>query len=604
MDVFFANPIGFLGLLGLPAILAIHFLQRRSRRLPVTTLFLLERLKRQSKGGNRLERIRSSIPLWLQLLLVALITWLLVQPRLLRKDNVFRAAVIVDGSASMEAFRDKVGPELERRLGPLAKGGRVELVLLESHLGARTLYRGPDMSALVAALDDWKPRLGEHDLAPVLGVGRSLVGNEGLLLVVTDHERKELPFNARVLSVGSPMVNVGFAGLSLEEGEAGEWRWRALIRNYSDEKQERSWRVEAGERVSAPTKTLLGPGEIRPIEGTFPAGADRVILRLKPDKFPVDDSLPMMRPEPKTVGLASVVDPDYLELAKEIAGSLRHVEPVGPDDCDLVFYSYDALSPAWPDQDAVVFVAQKVKDSSFLRGAITTTSHPLVAGLGFQGLLAKRALGIPVGSDDEVLLWQGDRALLFLRNSAEGEQLVLNFDPIASNATRLPAFVVLLHRYAEGLRQKKVAAEAVNLEVGQPIDFAWHRDPSAGDFKVVWETEEARSTEKVLQQDVFGLRSSEFPGFFTIDQGGENLLRGATHFSDTREADFRDAGPFDGLAGYETTLVEERTRRDPFWQLWLLISAAVLILSWWFLGRRDPDDHEASSSQPATLGSR
>jgi len=35
-----ANPLGLLALLGIPAVLAIHFLQRRSIALPVSTWFL------------------------------------------------------------------------------------------------------------------------------------------------------------------------------------------------------------------------------------------------------------------------------------------------------------------------------------------------------------------------------------------------------------------------------------------------------------------------------------------------------------------------------------------------------------------------------------
>ena len=59
----FGNPLGFLALLGIPAVLAIHFLQRRSRQAVVSTLFLLQQLQRESEGGSRFERLRPSIPL-------------------------------------------------------------------------------------------------------------------------------------------------------------------------------------------------------------------------------------------------------------------------------------------------------------------------------------------------------------------------------------------------------------------------------------------------------------------------------------------------------------------------------------------------------------
>ncbi len=66
MSLSFLNPAALWALLGLPVVLAIHFLQRRSRRQTITTLFLLQQMHRESETGNRFERLRSSIPLWLQ----------------------------------------------------------------------------------------------------------------------------------------------------------------------------------------------------------------------------------------------------------------------------------------------------------------------------------------------------------------------------------------------------------------------------------------------------------------------------------------------------------------------------------------------------------
>src|SRR6266852_6859515 len=101
----FANPWGFLALLGVPAILAIHFLQRESRRVVSSTVFLLEQLSPVSARGRRIERLRNSIPLWLQLLAVLLLAWLLAQPRWLRKDSTQRVIAVLDSSVSMTAFR-------------------------------------------------------------------------------------------------------------------------------------------------------------------------------------------------------------------------------------------------------------------------------------------------------------------------------------------------------------------------------------------------------------------------------------------------------------------------------------------------------------------
>ncbi|MEQ1749984.1 MAG: BatA domain-containing protein, partial [Prosthecobacter sp.] len=100
----FTSPTALWCLLGIPAVLAIHFLQRRSRREVITTLFLLQQMRRESETGNRFERLRPSIPLWLQLLMVLLFTWLLAGPRWMKNEAVQRIAIVMDSSASMQAF--------------------------------------------------------------------------------------------------------------------------------------------------------------------------------------------------------------------------------------------------------------------------------------------------------------------------------------------------------------------------------------------------------------------------------------------------------------------------------------------------------------------
>ena len=86
MPIVFANPLGFLALLGIPAILLIHLLQRQSQKFPISTLFMLDAIDRQSLKGQKLDRLRNSIPLWLQLLSILVLTWLLIHPRWTREN--------------------------------------------------------------------------------------------------------------------------------------------------------------------------------------------------------------------------------------------------------------------------------------------------------------------------------------------------------------------------------------------------------------------------------------------------------------------------------------------------------------------------------------
>ncbi|MDP7657568.1 MAG: BatA domain-containing protein, partial [Roseibacillus sp.] len=133
MNIVLTNPAGFFALLGIPALILIHFLQRQARVIPISTLFLLAHTQRESLSGRRFDRFTNSIPLWLQLLMVLLLTWLLVLPRYVRPASTQQVAVVLDSSASMSVFKDKLVSSLREKLPPLqGSASRLQLYLFES----------------------------------------------------------------------------------------------------------------------------------------------------------------------------------------------------------------------------------------------------------------------------------------------------------------------------------------------------------------------------------------------------------------------------------------------------------------------------------------
>src|SRR5215218_6938180 len=94
----FANPAGLWLLLGVPAILAIHYLQQRAKVARTSTWFLIEKLAPDSARGRTWDRLRSSRALWLQLLAALLATWVLAEPRWVRAESSQTVVVILDAS--------------------------------------------------------------------------------------------------------------------------------------------------------------------------------------------------------------------------------------------------------------------------------------------------------------------------------------------------------------------------------------------------------------------------------------------------------------------------------------------------------------------------
>lgn len=597
MSLTFANLAGFWALLGIPAILAIHFLQKQSQTLTISTLFLLEQMRRESVQGRRFERLRSSVPLWLQLLSVLVLTWMLVQPRWVRPDSVQRVAVVLDASASMSAFREPLAAALRRDLDRLARAARrTEYAVIASQDSGQPIYNGTSVDELLRAVGGWRPTAGDHDFGPALRVARSLVRGDGLVVLATDHLREDLPYDARLLAAGEAKENVGFAGLTFLEGEDGQPLWQALVRNYADTPQTRSWAMQAGPQRTESRSLALGPGEVRSLQGRFPEGAEAIVLRLEPDAFTLDDNLPAVRPVPKPFAIARIGPPALDGTFSQILASFdRLVTPSGETPPDLALVAHDPLSPQPLPARAIVINHHSSVGSRYLTGRIVAENHPLVAGLNWQGLISRQTPGIPRDESDTVLLWQGDRALIFLRSAGGSRQLCFNFDLATSNAARLPAFIVLLHRFVESLRTRKVAPESLNFEANQAVPLAHATGegvPAELSFRVtgVSLAEAVSRTESIPLARAGLLRAPAVPGFFEIRQGEAPglLLTGAAHFADTREADLRQAAARSDLAGLETVLVEQHTERAANGPLWLLLLLAALLASWYVVNRPRP----------------
>lgn len=604
-------PLGLLALLGIPAIIAIHFLQRQSRTLTVSTLFLLEQMRRESVKGRRFERIRNSIPLWLQLLMVLVLTWLLVAPQWTRPNSVQQIAVVLDSSASMSAFRGEATSALLSELTRLSEvTEQTEIVLLDSRLAEEPIFSGTEIPEMVPVLEEeWTPNGGEHDFGPALRVGRSLVGPEGLLILATDHPQQASPYNAVQLAVGEPKANVGFAGISTELDEAGDLRWTATVRNYGTEVQTRTWYLITDTQARSDDRSItLEPGEIRALKGLFPPSANSLTLHLSPDALTLDDTLPIIRPEPKPFFVGRVSSPKLDTTFQSVIDSFGEnvAIPTSEQPTDLMLATFDPFAtenqlPA----TSLVFLQQRTTPAKYLSGRIVSANHQLINDLNWQGLIARDSPEIPHDDVlDNTLLWQGDRALIILRTTEGRRQLIFNFDLATSNATNLPAFVVLLHRFVEQLRENKIAPESRNLEINEAINLALYTNPTDPDGNardltiqqtfIATETDSPISTVIPPAQSKI-IRAPDLPGYLQIAQGETVLLKAATHFADTREADLSEAAEANDLPASSSHLVEKNATSQSPWQLILVGLLVLLLASWFYINRKLPKQVAATA---------
>src|SRR6187551_2995391 len=100
----FTTPLALLGLLFIPAVIAMYLLKLRRDEAPVPSTLLWTRLVADVEANAPWQKLRRSLLLLIQLLLVAILALLAARPFLERPAGLARDIVLVmDTSASMAA---------------------------------------------------------------------------------------------------------------------------------------------------------------------------------------------------------------------------------------------------------------------------------------------------------------------------------------------------------------------------------------------------------------------------------------------------------------------------------------------------------------------
>ncbi len=577
-----ANPLGLLALIAIPLVIAIHFLQRRAQVIPSSTLFLLEKTQKESASGRKFDRLMNSIPLWLQLLIALLITWLLVQPRFAKSNSTQRIAIVLDSSASMSVFAHETKAKLKEILPTLQNSAeQAEYWLHESNTSKSRLYHGHSLDDLLAAIDNWKPLDGASDPTHALRISRSLVGTEGALLFLTDTPKKSIPYNAHIHSIGSYKPNCGFTGVSFEAHDS-QHIWKTLVRNYSNDLQTRTWYLENDKGQRTPEKTItIKPGKIISLSGAIPEGSLKAKLVLTPDAFTLDDTLPLIVPQPKTLFIHANSYPPYEKLISSLTTGFVNTRSVtAPEEADAQLITQTALATL--SNNAICFNNAPIKNAKYLKGSIVAEKHPLMDGLNWQSLLVREVPPIPHTALDQVLLWQGTRALIILRPIADSNKncLIFNFDITLSNIDKSESSVVLLYRFLNDIRDAKPTHEQTITETSQPLDIL--TPPITKQNPLTLEIQPI-STDQVITRTYntkTKLYAPEEPCYFHIKQKDTDILTAANYFADTREADFSECETAYVPASTNATAVFKHTSGDPFWRYWILLILTALTLAW------------------------
>jgi hypothetical protein len=224
----FTTPLALLGFLFIPVVVAMYLLKLRREERVVPSTLLWTRLISDVEANAPWQKLRRSLLLLLQLLLVAILALLAARPFLERPAGLARDIVLVlDTSASMAAT-DVLPNRLEAAktaaidaLRDLPAGGKVSIVTAD-RTARIVVNETADMGRVRQALDGIRPTSASGDLGDALELAGKLAARSGdaQILVGTDGALATAPTASvdapiRVLSVGRSRKNQAIVALAV-----------------------------------------------------------------------------------------------------------------------------------------------------------------------------------------------------------------------------------------------------------------------------------------------------------------------------------------------------------------------------------------------------
>lgn len=618
----FLTPFALLaGLLAIPIIL-LYMLRLRRREVVVSSTYLWERLMRDSEANTPWQRLRRSLLLLLQLLILAALTLALARPFVaVPAVGSGRIVVLLDASASMNAVdvsgRARFAAAQDEALAIVDTLGAGDTMTVIRVADAPEVMAPAtaDRAALRAAIARARPGQGRADWPSALGLvdPSGATGEDGLTVVIISDGGlgdpallPTVPGQVVYVPVGTSASNLALTALAVRALPGHRPQLFAQITNYGDTDAEAVFSLYVdGALFDSQFYTVPAGQEVALLSERLPEGAQAVeaALTLPADSAYVD-YLALDNRAWTVLGTAAarrvlLMTPGNLFLEQALRslpgvqafrGDLARGLPAEPFD----LYIFDNwLPPALPAGDLLI-VNPPASTPLFAVGAESSrTANPRARAddprTAFVDVSAVRVLVFREVTDAawaEPLI-TADGGPLLLAGSADGRQVaVLAFDLHNSDLPLQIAWPVLVANLMDWYTPPGLTGGVHNLSVGQPLAL---QPPAAAAAVRVTLPGGGQQTLPVTGGPLV-FASTGQTGLYTAEalENGAVTARAAfaVNLFEPLESDIRPQAAV--TLGRQTVALgaREDVGQQEFWPLLALAALAVLLLEWYAYHRR------------------
>ena len=584
----FLSPWALWWLISLPLLVTFYLFRPEPLRRLSSAFFLWKKSVPESQGGVFAQRLRSNPLLWLQLLVLLLLSLYLARPATSWKSVLptnSKIVLVVDCSASMRtdnAFteaKEKVGQALDGLFGVTNFGSHPEVMLIAVDREPRILVPftrdSAQLRSALAALSASEIPDRLESLRPFLA--NLITEKKASIWLFGDHLPTDLELPGLQFSrCGSrPLSNVGVTAFSIEVSrESGSPKPMVYLRaqSFSDNAEQRLLRVEslqltrpeqAQSVIFEQLVTLPAQGGrtiSQPFLATRLSATEATLFRatLLPtpggsrDQFPVDDTAyataPPFGADRTTVAFSPDLKGGFLLRALmaypgvEVLDWKAFQAQTGQRPLDLLVSSPNFPLPSSVPVRTRILITEEAPKAGTPVETLQPESHQEMvsnAGVEWERLRVQRASDWPRFNDEQVLLRTASGPALTLSGLAAGRPTLSWRFPLSHSSLPLsPALPILTSRFLRTYAQPPTQVLPRSLSTQERLNRPSGRNWS-GPLEFTGVAGSSRKDATVLKLDSNENQLPRFPvsGLYQVrNRDGESAWIAVNLFSPTESA--------------------------------------------------------------------
>jgi hypothetical protein len=476
----FTLPWMLLGLAALPALVAVYWLRRRSRRAVVSSLVFWSDQRTPRRGGRTIHRLQTPLCFFLELLAILLLVAAAAGPALQKRDVVRPLVVVLDDSYSMLARGAADDPRSARQ--------RAETAVVEELQGSRYLARFILAGAQPRLLGDavreparageilshWTCQSPAADLPAAVSLAAQVGGPMTRILVLSDHPPTTTLGSGQIewWAFGGKLPNMAFTAAT--RTRSGEIQRVLLeVTNLSDSPGRTTLTLEGG-NLAAPRRSSveLAAGAARQFFLELPAGAAALRATLGDDALAIDNGVLLLpqSTQPLRVQVALADDNLRRAVVRALEATARTIQTSERPDLAIADQAGTVDGETWRLE-----ILRGKQSETYAGPFVIDRNHAATQGLSLQNAIWSASPRVSLGGLP--VITAGNVPLLTDREDVAGRhRLQMAFVAELSSLQEMPDWPILFANLVGWRWGQRAGVATPNVRLGQTVAVALARE--------------------------------------------------------------------------------------------------------------------------------